>query len=456
MAEVYPFIGTRYNSQLIGNLGKVVSPPCDGISSELQATLYERHEHNVVRLESAGNESEDEEDGFSNRYTRAANTFGTWRSDGVFIEDEKPSFYLYEQIFTGPDGERYSRAGFLAKVKLEENTCVDVDAIDDMCGSRADYLNLLRSTRANISAVTSLFQDSDNAVMDTLHDRMKEKPWEETNEEEGVIHRLWVVQKKEILLKLVEAMKSRNLFIAEGQQRYTTAQIYRDEMRLETGKSDGKQPYDYVMMLLLPAEQDGILFTPTHRALTKSIMADVELKDALEELSEHFEIHKGKIDITGGSKEAQRIQTRLQEFGQGKMAVALAHAAGTAYYLVLKDKVQISDLYDSADMPECVGELDVCVLHNYIINQVLVGNPEYELEDDECLYATSAGQILELLKTKKAVCGFLLNSLSVPRMLDIANTGVYVPLDIGVLNPRPATGLVLRNLQTDARKSTKR
>ncbi len=454
MAEVYPFIGTRYNSQLIGNLGKVLSPPGDATSVELRAVLYDQHDHNIVRLESSKVEGED--DGFSNRFTRAANLLGTWRSDGVFIEDEKPSFYLYEQLFTTPDGEKHRRAGFVAKVKLEENTPVDTDVIDNFSGARADYLNLIRSTNANISAVASLFSDPNDEVLSTLQSRMTEKPWEETTDNCGVVHRLWVVQKRDLLLSLVEAMKAQKLFVAEGHLRYVTAQIYRDEMRAETGKADGKQPFDYVMMLLLPAQQPGIMFSPTHRALTKAIMADVDIKDALEELADHFEVHKEKVDLAGGAEEASRMQQRLRELGHGNTAIALVHATGIAYYLVMKDGVRVADLYDSEDVPECVGSLDACVLHNFIINQVMIGNPEYELEDDECLYVASTELLLQLLNNRKAVCGFMLNSVPVHKMVDLANTGVSIPLDIGVLSPRPVTGLVLRNMQTDAQKPKKR
>ena len=114
MADILPFIGIRYNSQLIGNLSKVIAPPYDVISPEMQDDLYARHEFNVVRLELAKEEPAD--DGFSNKYSRAACTLKTWRSDGILIEDEVPSVYLYEQEFKLPGGEvkktaRVFRAG---------------------------------------------------------------------------------------------------------------------------------------------------------------------------------------------------------------------------------------------------------------------------------------------------------------------------------------------------------
>lgn len=454
MAEVYPFIGTRYNSQLIGNLAKVVCPPWDLVTPELQEALYQRHDHNAVRLETGKPDIED--DRFSNQYTRAANILGTWRSDGVFIEDEKPSFYLVEQVFKGPDGVEHRRAGFIAKVKLSEDTPVDPDAVDSLTGMRAEQLELIRATNANIGGVAAVFRDSAGAVKDILQQRMKERPWEELVDQEGVTHRLWVVQKKDLVLGLVDGLKSSQLFITDGHPRYVAAQIYRDEMRAETGKADGKQPFDHIMMTLFPAEQEGLHFSPTHRGLTKSIMADVDLKEVLEELGEHFEIHKDKADLSGGADEAERLQHKISSYGEGRTAIGLVFGSGAVFYLVLKPGSSADSLYDGVEIPSCIGSLDACILHNFIINQVMIGNPEYELEDDECLYTPSVQRILELLKARKIACGFILNSISVARMMEIADSDSYVPMDLGVLSPRTVTGLVLRNLQTDVRKPARK
>lgn len=455
MAEVYPFIGTRYNSQLIGNLGKVVCPPGDDISPELQNELYDRHEHNAVRLQKCRDDDSDESE-FSNRYTRAANTLGTWRSDGVVIEDEKPSFYLLEQVFTGPGGEEQRRAGFVAKVKLDEDTPIGGEAVDDLTGGKLDCLEMIRNTNANLGGVTAIFSDPDESVLDILRSRMKEKPWEELTDDKGTVHRLWVLQKKDLVLALVDNLKTRNLFIAEGYSRYLAAQIYRDENREAAGKADGKQPSDHIMMTLFPAQQESVQFTPMHRGLTRSIMADVDLKDALVELSDFFDIAKDKVDLSKPEAEADRLQKMLSEYEESRPAVALVHASGAAYLLALQEDMTIENLYDGLEMPDCVGRLDACILHNYIINQVFVGNPEYELEDDECIYTPSTVGLLELLKSKKIVCGFILNPLSVSRMLEVAESQSVVQWDLGALVPQICTGLVMRNLQTDVRRAARK
>jgi len=454
MAEVYPFIGTRFNSQLIGNLSKVICPPADAVAPDMENELHERHEQNIIRLEKGRAEAED--DRFSNRYTRAANILGTWRSDGVFIEDEKPSFYLLQQVFTGADGEQKQRTGFVAKVRLEEDQPLQREPNAGISAAQAEHLELMRATNANVSAIPAVFADPDKEILSLINTWTKDRPWEELTDDCGVTHRLWVIQKKDMLLNLVEAMKPHDLFIAEGHHRYMAAMAYRDEMRAEGGKSDGKQPYDFVMMALFPAQQDGLNFSATHRGLTKVIMRDVDLKEAVEELDQHFAIKKTKIDLGNTVAAAAQLQAALAEKGKDQPSICMVHATGTAWYLTLREDVSIEELYDGLGIPPCIAALDACILHNLIINQVFVGNPEYELEDDECIYTPSAEGLLEMIAAKKVVCGFILNPISVQQMVELSSSSPVVPLELGVLSPRTCTGLVLRNLQTDIRKPARK
>lgn len=456
MAEVYPFIGTRYNSQLIGDLSKVVCPPCDMISDDLQASLYAKHENNAVRLEKTRTDDDSEDDNFSNRFTRAANTLGTWRSDGVIIEDDKPSFYLIEQSFQDSTGTTHSRIGFVGKVKLGEKTAVDAESAQATTGQVANSLELLRNTNANVGGVSALFPDGDENVSQLLRDPMKERPWEELTDENGVTHRLWVVQKKQLLLGLMEELKNREIFVVEGHHRYLAAQLYRDERRAEAGKADGKQPYDFVMMSLFPAEQPSLHISSLHRGLTKTIMADVNLKEALAELEDYFDLKKDKVDLTAPAKEADRLLKALKDLRSTAPAMTLIHASGAVYHLALQPDTSPEALYDDPSLPESVSGLDACILHNFIINQVFIGNPEYELEDDECITTTSAARLLELLRDKKITCGFLLLPPEVPHILKLSETGTILPLETGVIAPRTCTGLVLRNLQADVRKTGKK
>jgi uncharacterized protein (DUF1015 family) len=452
MAEILPFIGTRYNSQLIGNLSKVLAPPYDVISPELQASLYERHANNVVRL--ILNKEEEGDDNFSNKYSRAANHLRTWRSDGILIEDNQPSIYLYEQEFRLPSGEVKKRRGFFALVKLEDYRTGEIKAHEQtFAGPKADRLKLIRSTHANLSSIFVIYNDSANAVADVCAERMEQKAWEEVTDDDGVIHRLWVVQKKEFIMKLRELLKDRRLFIADGHHRYETALNFRNEMREETGKADGKQPFDYMMMYLTNAEQEGLVILPTHRALTRTLMAEVDLDASLKELRDSFDITEEKVDLAKGEAEAARLLQKVEKLGADRTAFGMLTSGGKYYMLRLKKKVDPVELIDADDVPDQVKKLDVSILHHYIINQVFVGNPEFELEDDECFYVRDAARLLDLLKSKKASLAFIMNATPMEQVLEIVSAGIKMPHKATYFHPKIISGLVLRNMDCEFKKA---
>ncbi|MEG2668886.1 MAG: DUF1015 family protein, partial [Oscillospiraceae bacterium] len=51
MAKVIPFKGLRYNTEKFSDLNDVTAPPYDIISATEQQELYNRDEHNVIRLD---------------------------------------------------------------------------------------------------------------------------------------------------------------------------------------------------------------------------------------------------------------------------------------------------------------------------------------------------------------------------------------------------------------------
>src|SRR5207245_2152037 len=115
--EIRPFRALRYESEAIGDLALVVSPPYDVIQPPEQRALLGRHPRNVVRLDLPPEEPGDRPD---DKYRRAAHTFATWRSNGTFHKEPRPSLYVYEQTYRVPGSsvERTQR-GFFGRLRLE-------------------------------------------------------------------------------------------------------------------------------------------------------------------------------------------------------------------------------------------------------------------------------------------------------------------------------------------------
>ena len=76
MAKIVPFHGTAYDASVVGDVTQVVAPPYDIIDAAGQQALYDRHPHNIIRLELGLDQPSDSPT--NNRYTRAGATLHEW------------------------------------------------------------------------------------------------------------------------------------------------------------------------------------------------------------------------------------------------------------------------------------------------------------------------------------------------------------------------------------------
>ena len=91
MAHIIPFRGMRFNTEKVGDLKQVTTPPYDIISPEEQDGFYQKHLNSVIRLEFGKEYADDTPQ--NNRYTRAAKDLEAWIDEQILIFEEKPAVY---------------------------------------------------------------------------------------------------------------------------------------------------------------------------------------------------------------------------------------------------------------------------------------------------------------------------------------------------------------------------
>ena len=112
MAEIQPLVALRYDPAVAGPLRDVIAPPYDVIDDAQRAALLARSPHNVVAI--------DLPQGGDDPYATAAQTLAAWRETGAVVEDDGPALWVLRQDYTGPDGRRLTRQGFLCRVRVTD------------------------------------------------------------------------------------------------------------------------------------------------------------------------------------------------------------------------------------------------------------------------------------------------------------------------------------------------
>lgn len=221
MAVIRPFKALRYNLGLIGDLGKVITPPYDVIDADEQERLHQKSHYNIVRLEYGKTYPGDNYS--DNRYTRAADTLQKWLEKKILIPDRLSAYYIYEQSYTYKQ-KKYRRRGIMAALKLEpygEKVILPHELT--MSGPKKDRLELLRRIQANVSPIFTLFPDPEDRMEELIAEAIKTGPICEAVEESGQSHRLWAFSDPNGQDIPGACLAGQPLLIADGHHRYETA-----------------------------------------------------------------------------------------------------------------------------------------------------------------------------------------------------------------------------------------
>ncbi len=439
MAKVIPFRGMRFNTEKFSNLNDVTAPPYDIIPPEKQQELYNGNENNIIRVDFGVDFDTDSET--ENRYTRSGAFLKEWIENEVLIREDKPAFYVYEQIFSLNDGKpAHSLKGILSLVELREfadNVVLPHEFT--ISKAKTDRLNLMRTTAANISPIYSLYLDDEETISRVIEENSEGTPDLTFETDEEVKQNIWIIKDEEVLNKLTKLFENKQLFIADGHHRYETALNYRRERHEAEGTPIGSADYDYIMMMLVSISNSGLFVFPTHRLIRDIPQFDETTLVSL--LTEDFSV--AKIHFTEGNY-AEIITERLAKTIDEKL---IALYTGEDYYYLLKLKSFEPIDNEITDMSEAYRHLDVTVLHKLILEKFMGIDEENMRNQKNLFYLREATDAVQAVKNKEAQCAFLINPTKVSEIREVALENEKMPQKSTYFWPKLVTGIVINKFE---------
>lgn len=430
MAEIFPFRGIRYNPERV-DLSQVVTQPYDKISLEMQEEYYRRSPYNIVRIilnrEPGGG-----------RYEEARENLERWLDEQILIRDSWPTIYIYYQSYQLEDGQRLTRKGFIALFKLAEYGKGILPHERTLKKPKEDRLKLMRATQANLGQVFVLYSDPNLSVNRILEQEIdSQEPLQAVDSfDPGVIHSLWPVRTEMVLEQVVEAMRDKTLFIADGHHRYETALAYRDEMRDERSEAHDPESYENVMLTFVNMDDRGLTIFPTHRLIHELEAPDPQKLER--ELSRQFELNRF------GLTEREQLLRALQEKqSAGQHAFGLYLRGFESYYLLkLRDEAVLDEL--AADRSPEWRRLDVTICHRLLLDKIFGIAPD--VVEGRVGYQRSAREAFDLVQQAKEAAAVLLNPTRVEEVRQIARNGERMPQKSTDFYPKMLTGLVMNKI----------
>lgn len=407
MAVVTSFCGFRYNPEKIDNLSNVFAPPYDVINPEEQEELYGVSPYNVVRLILPRCEGEQ-------KYIKAGQTLRDWIAGQLLIQEAEPSIYPYHQEFD-LDGKRVRRRGFISTVRIEDfSSKIILPHERTFPKPKMDRLKLTLACKANLSPVFSIYSDPEGSIEKAIDEHLDDGPLIDSVYKDGVRNRLWKISDRDLISKITTTMSDLNLLIADGHHRYETALEYRNLQKNDSRTSSGERPYDYVMMYLARAEDEGLLINPTHRVLRN--LDSLDPKELIQKIAERFDIKR--IDLKEG-----------------------VPSLGSREFLILsKDSENVIKVSPKELYPESFKNLAVMSLHNVVLKEIITE------EKTEILYTKSVTEVSELVKSGQYILGVILPPLTALDIFEVVLADEKLPHKTTYFYPKILSGLVFNPL----------
>ena len=413
MADLQPLRTLRYDTSVAGPLEHLVAPPYDVIDDAMRAELAARSPHNVVHID------------LPPSYEEAATTMTDWRERGVLVQEEEPAVWVLRQDYDAPDGERRTRRGCLARVRVDDYGPGRIRPHERTHpGPKEDRLRLTRATRANLSPIFTLFPDTDETAGRAMDEISAGDPVAAAAGES-----LWRSADPDLIAELQMALADAELLIADGHHRYETARAYADEI-------GGEGDHRYVLMLLCSLSDPGLLVFPTHRLLT-GLAGDEAKQGAIREtLMRDFE-----IEPLG---EARELEPPAQARDGAVTFGYMDSFHRKPYRVTLKDQAVADRAL--ADMPDAYRRLDTAILEALVLRDAL-GMSEDDISHLRGLdYSKDLADAIDAVESGRADAGFFMRATPIGQVKAVAESGESMPPKSTYFYPKVPTGLAFNPL----------
>ena len=420
MAEIRPLKAWRYGADAARDIGTLTSPLFDVVTEKQREALYRNPLNSIHLSVPQGPEPA----------VRASELLRAWKENGVLSLDLVPGIYVYYQYFFMPGSSKeYCRKGFICNVKAydwSENIILRHE--NTIPQSVNDRIEILEKTLLNASPTHGLYTDPLHSLEPYMDESML-APIYETEDYQGVRDVLSVIHDARVIRKFIDVLAPGKIILADGHHRYEGSLEYRKKKMKENPDDTGKEAYHYHMMYLTNSESDDLRILPTHRLITG--FEDLSREELLQRLSAYFDI-KEQEDPYG-----------LDEIISGKK---------WAFGLVLKDgtyKLRLKpEAFEAMDrkFPECVRNLDLTVMHYFIIDRVLEIPLQEQRSSPKIHFSRSFSECLTNVMTDKARLALITNAVSMEEVKEVCYSGYLMPQKSTYFYPKAICGFLFGSL----------
>lgn len=406
MALVKPFAAIMPK---LGMEKLIAALPYDVYNREEAVEVVKNNPDSFLRIDRAETNFGPETDTYADCvYDKAKELINTWIEEGRFIKQDKPMFYIYQEIMNGRPQTGIVGCASVADyenniIKKHENT---------LAAKEADRIRHIDTTNMQTGPIFLAFR-SNKEIDAFLAQKTAKKPYYDFVSEDGITHKVWLVDDDAEIESVEGFFAAMNaIYIADGHHRCASACKVSAKRHIE-GKV---QESDFFMSVLFPENQLKIMDY-------NRVVKDLNGYDAatfLEELETYCHIGGSDIPV----KPAKKGQVGMYLDGQ---------------WFSLEFKTE----YLSDDPVE---GLDVSILQKYVLDGMLdIKDPKNDKRID---FVGGIRGLEELERRVNSDCrvAFAMYPTDINELFDVADASRLMPPKSTWFEPKLRSGLFLHSI----------
>ena len=406
MALVKPFAAIMPK---LGMEERIAALPYDVYNREEAVEVVKNNPDSFLRIDRAETNFGPETDTYADCvYDKAKELINTWIEEGKLVKQDKPMFYIYQEIMNGRPQTGIVGCASVADyenniIKKHENT---------LAAKEADRIRHIDTTNMQTGPIFLAFR-SNKEIDEFLARKTSEKPYYDFVSEDGITHKVWLVDDDSEIESVEGFFAAMNaIYIADGHHRCASACKVSAKRHIE-GKV---QESDFFMSVLFPENQLKIM---DYNRVVKDLNG-YDVATFLEELETYCHIGGSDIPV----KPAKKGQVGMYLDGQ---------------WFSLEFKTE----YLSDDPVE---GLDVSILQKYVLDGMLdIKDPKNDKRID---FVGGIRGLEELERRVNSDCrvAFAMYPTDINELFDVADASRLMPPKSTWFEPKLRSGLFLHSI----------
>lgn len=412
MATIKPFSAIR---PAVGMEEKIAALPYDVYNRQEAKEVVLKNPKSFLAIDRAETSFSDDVDTYADCvYEKASDMLWKAIEDGDYMTESTPCFYLYQQTM---DGRVQTGIVGCASVddyqnniiKKHENTREDkeLDRIRhvDTCNAQTGPIFLAYRRNEELSEIIKNWQER--------------KPVYDFVSEDGIGHRVWVVDEEETVSKIGNIFAGiQNIYIADGHHRCASAVKVSLKRREANKNYTGEEEFNYFLSVLFPGDE---LFILDYNRVLKTLNG-MEKTDVVRKVGEVFEL-----------LETSEVAVKPREKGQVSMFVD-----GKWYLYQIPGTLLRNDP---------VKDLDVSMLQDYVLNPLFgISDPKTDKNID---FVGGIRGLKELERRVSLDCqvAFAMYPTSINELFSVSDAGLLMPPKSTWFEPKLRSGLFIHSIK---------